>query len=42
MTSNKPQNIATFAALKTSIANGEEASLKELLANLSIGYHRNQ
>jgi hypothetical protein len=36
MTGKKPQNIATFAALKTSIANGEEASLKKLLANLSM------
>jgi hypothetical protein len=33
---NKEQNqhtIATFAALKTAIVNGEEQSVKELLAN---------
>jgi hypothetical protein len=33
MTDEKKHSIATFAALKTSIANGEELSVKELLAN---------
>ncbi|PKG99580.1 hypothetical protein [Paraglaciecola sp. MB-3u-78] len=33
MTVQKHHDIATFAALKTSIANGEELSVKELLAN---------
>lgn len=33
MTEQKEQSIANFAALKTSIANGEEESVKELLAN---------
>ena len=30
------QNIANFAAIKTAIANNEEALLKELLANQAI------
>ncbi|MFQ3189723.1 MAG: hypothetical protein ACI936_000848 [Paraglaciecola sp.] len=33
MTDQNKHSIATFAALKTSIANGEEQSVKELLAN---------
>ena len=33
MTDQNEQSIANFAALKTSIANGEEQSIKELLAN---------
>lgn len=33
MTDQNKHSIATFAALKTSIANGEELSVKELLAN---------
>lgn len=33
MTDQKEQSIANFAALKTSIVNGEEQSVKELLAN---------
>jgi hypothetical protein len=36
LTIHKHHDIATFAALKTSIANGEELSVKELLANLSM------
>jgi hypothetical protein len=33
MTVKNKLSIATFAALKTSIVNGEEQSVKELLAN---------
>lgn len=33
MTDEHERSIATFAALKTSIVNGEEQSVKELLAN---------
>ena len=33
MTDQNEQSIANFAALKTSIVNGEEQSVKELLAN---------
>jgi hypothetical protein len=33
MTDQNEQSIANFAALKTSIANGEEQSVKELLAD---------
>jgi hypothetical protein len=33
MTDQNKHSIATFAALKTCIANGEEQSVKELLAN---------
>lgn len=33
MTEQKQQSIANFAALETSIVNGEEQSVKELLAN---------
>jgi hypothetical protein len=33
MTDQDKHSIATFAALKTAIANGEELSVKELLAN---------
>lgn len=33
MTDQKKQSIANFAALKTSIVNGEEQSVKELLLN---------
>jgi hypothetical protein len=33
MTDENKHSIATFAALKTSITNGEESSVKELLAN---------
>ncbi|TWX70009.1 hypothetical protein [Colwellia sp. C1TZA3] len=33
MTDKNEHSIATFAALKTAIANNEEQSIKELLAN---------
>ena len=33
MTDQNKHSIATFAALKTSTVNGEEQSIKELLAN---------
>ena len=33
MTDQNKHSIATFAALKTSIVNGEELSVKELLGN---------
>lgn len=36
MTDQNDHGIASFAALKTSIANGEEQSVKELLANHSM------
>jgi hypothetical protein len=36
MTVQKHLDIATFAALKTSIVNAEELSVKELLANQSM------
>ncbi|GLR63851.1 hypothetical protein [Marinospirillum insulare] len=36
MTDNNDRSIATFAALKTSIVNGELASVKSLLANRSM------
>jgi hypothetical protein len=35
-TDQNKQSIANFAALKTTIANGEEQLLKELLANQSM------
>lgn len=36
MTDKNERSIATFAALKTSIVNGEEESVKRLLANRSM------
>ncbi|GAA5136408.1 hypothetical protein [Thalassotalea piscium] len=36
MTDHKEYSIATYAALKTSIANGEEQSVKELLGKQPI------
>lgn len=36
MTDQNEHGIASFAALKTSIANGEEQSVKELLADHSM------
>lgn len=35
-TDQKKHSIATFAALKTAIVNGEERSVKELLANQTM------
>ena len=36
MRNEKKYNIATFSALKTTIVNGEEESVKELLANCTM------